>query len=198
MDDDQTLTRHQRRRMRTRNQLKSATLELLLEKGYDTITVQHITDRADLGRGTFYIHFKDKEDVVWSIVKEGMDATDREARKQIGEQLPPHPEYYGYLNMFRHANQNRDLYRVMLGGQGSSLLTARVHDYLARDLEQEMQNYEIYQDFEAPQGITAQIVTGAIIRLIIWWLETENDYPPEKMAGMLYETIHHQKAPQAD
>jgi hypothetical protein len=43
--------------------------------------------------------------------------------------------------------------------------------------------------------IWAQIITGAVMRLVIWWLETENDYTPEQMAGLLYWTLHHREPP---
>ena len=63
------VNRFERRKQRTRDQLKQAAIGLILEKGYDAVQVQDITDRADLGRGTFYIHFADKEDVVWRAVR---------------------------------------------------------------------------------------------------------------------------------
>lgn len=50
-----------RRVRRTRKLLHSAFLELVIEKGYDKITIQDILDRADVGRSTFYVHFRDKE-----------------------------------------------------------------------------------------------------------------------------------------
>ena len=196
--DEKTMNRHERRRQRTRSQLKQATIDLLLEKGYDAITIQDITDRADLGRGTFYIHFKDKADIVWAIVQEGLDETDREARQQFEtSDPPPQSEFFGYFNMFQHADKNRDLYRVMLGSQGSAMLTARVQDYLAADLASEMKRYPIYTGYDLPDNVVAQVVTGAIVRLIIWWLETPNDYTPQQMAAMLYEALHHKKPPEA-
>ena len=45
-----------------------------MEKGYEAVTIQDITDRADLGRGTFYIHFKDKEEAIWSAIEDGLRA----------------------------------------------------------------------------------------------------------------------------
>ena len=111
----------------------------------------------------------------------------------MGNTLPANPEYYGYLNMIRHADQNRDIYRIMLGSQGSAALTKRVHEYLADDLYAEMQRYPIYEEFTVPQPILAQIVTGAIVRLIMWWLDNSAAYTAEEVAAMLYETIHHQQ-----
>ena len=49
-----------RRIQRTRQLLDDALIELILEKGYDKITVQNIVDQANVGRSTFYAHFLDK------------------------------------------------------------------------------------------------------------------------------------------
>ena len=53
-----------RRIQRTRQALRKALLELNKEKGYDSISVEEITQRANLGRATFYLHYKDKEDLL--------------------------------------------------------------------------------------------------------------------------------------
>ena len=50
-----------RRVRRTRKLLHDAFLELVIEKGYEKITIQDILDRADVGRSTFYVHYRDKE-----------------------------------------------------------------------------------------------------------------------------------------
>src|SRR4051795_6779314 len=58
-------TKHDdRRSRRTRRALSDALVGLMLEKRYDTITVQEIIDRANTGRSTFYAHYLDKEDLL--------------------------------------------------------------------------------------------------------------------------------------
>ena len=52
-----------RRAQRTRHSLTHAMVELVTEKRFDDITVQNLIDRADIGRSTFYSHFRDKEDL---------------------------------------------------------------------------------------------------------------------------------------
>ncbi len=183
-------SRHARRRQRTIAQLRQAALELLLEKGYDAVSIQDITDRADLGRGTFYIYFRSKEDIVWSIIEEGFKRTTAQAIQMAEGKMPEQPEYFSYVNMFRHAQHNKDLYMVMLGGQGSSLLTKRVQDYLADDFIQDYRKYGIYGSANIPPEIFAQVLTGALFRLLIWWLETPNPYSPEQMAEMLQSSLH--------
>jgi AcrR family transcriptional regulator len=53
-----------RRVERTRNALMNAFVELLLSQGYATLSVERIAARADVGRSTFYMHFKSREDML--------------------------------------------------------------------------------------------------------------------------------------
>lgn len=194
--DTPPLNRHERRRLQTRNRLIQAALQLVLEKGYDAISIQDITDRADLGRGTFYIHFKNKEEVIWTAFQEMFQELEQAAHKELDRRMPQ-VEYYGLLNIFRHADENRDLYRVMLGRQGSAILTARVQDFLAeaflRDIRNAPEPPDI--DFNLPEEIEAQMLTGMITRLLFWWLETPNDYSAEQMADITYKALYRKEPP---
>src|SRR5437867_8818115 len=53
-----------RRIQRTRKTLHEALMALVLEGPYDSITVQQILDRANVGRSTFYTHFQDKDELL--------------------------------------------------------------------------------------------------------------------------------------
>ncbi len=191
------MNRHERRRQQTRQRLIQAAVELLLEKGYDATTIQTITDRADLGRGTFYIHFKDKEDIIWSAVKDLILELEQQAHSQFTGSAPAQVEYYGLLNIFLHGEQNRGLYRVILGGNGSAILLGRMQDLLAQmllyDIREARKNPETTQ--AVPEEILAQILTGVITRLLFWWLEMPNEYTAEQMAAMTYQALYHQAAP---
>jgi AcrR family transcriptional regulator len=190
-------TRHDRKRQLTRRQLIDAVVQLVLEKGYEGVTIQDITDRADLGRGTFYLHFKDKDEAVWSAIEDGLRATEEDAHRQFPGGIPSQPEYYAYRNIFRHAEQNKDLYKMMLGGQGSGVMTARVQNHLAAELQRDLAllPVSVFLEFRVPVNILAQVVTGAVIQLVRWWLETPNKYSPDDTAGLLYTCLHHKAPP---
>jgi AcrR family transcriptional regulator len=189
-------SRHERRRLQTRKLLVQSTLDLVLEKGFEAITIQNITDRADLGRGTFYIHFKDKEDIVWQAFRDLFQDFEKEAHQQIDRYTPQAP-YYGILNIFRHAEKNRDLYRVMFGGQGSVVLTGRAQDFLVTVFLYDIHNAPVSpeSDFNLPEEFEAQMLTGIFSRLISWWLEKPNNYSAEEMAGMLYMALYRKEPP---
>ena len=78
----------------------------------------------------------------------------------------------------------------MLGSKGSSALTNRVQDWLADDFIKEIELFSLTPNRKpVPLNIVAQIITGALTRLIIWWLNTENDYSPEQMADLFYQSL---------
>ncbi len=62
-----------RRVSRTRRSLREALMSLILEKGYDAVTIEDITTRADTGRTTFYLHYRDKEELLLESINEVVD-----------------------------------------------------------------------------------------------------------------------------
>jgi AcrR family transcriptional regulator len=187
--------RHHRRRMRTRRQLQDAMLELVLEKGFESIVIQEITDRADVGRGTFYFHFDDKEDILWSVVEDRIHLTEQEVMAQFDGELPDQAEFYGYVNMFRHVDHNKSTYQAILGWKGSQEIASRVKAYLVSETKKDIERFGIYSDIGQPSDLTAEIVVGLLVSLAIWWLETPNEYTPLQMGEIIYRTLHHREPP---
>lgn len=67
------LTRSQRRASRTRRRLLSAALDKFASKGFDATTVEDITERADVGKGTFYRHFTSKNEVMTALLEDAVE-----------------------------------------------------------------------------------------------------------------------------
>jgi AcrR family transcriptional regulator len=189
-------SRHERRRAQTRQLLIQTTLKLVLEKGYDAISIQDITDRADLGRGTFYIHFKEKADVVWAAIEGMMREMEQEAHREYDRRMPQ-VEYFALRNIFRHGQNNRDLYRVVFGGQGSAMLAGRVQDLVAKILLYDLQHAPNAgkREFGIPEEMLAQMLTGLITRLLSWWLESPSQYSAEQMAAFAYKVLYRRQPP---
>ena len=123
--------RPDRRVKRTRRALHEALIGLILEKGYEAITVQDIADRADVGRSTFYAHFVDKD----ALLLGGFDALPafrpdrpRDAPGDGAETL-----FEFSLDMFHHAHEQRRLFRALVG-QRSGVLLVRQLELLLSDL----------------------------------------------------------------
>lgn len=64
-----TPARQDRRVDRTRTRLLDAALALFLERGYDATPLGEVTERADLGTGTLYLHFRDKRGLYEAVAR---------------------------------------------------------------------------------------------------------------------------------
>jgi AcrR family transcriptional regulator len=184
-----------RRVSRTRRNLQDALFALILEKGYDSVTVEEITNRADLGRTTFYLHYHDKEDLLMQAVRSLVDGLlerltqypldNLKLRSQTatGELLLP------IISLaFKHVEQNADLYRVVLRGEGTYAAVKRVRQILSQAIDDLIQHFATRNHVElnpqVPMDMYLNSLAGAWIGLITWWLEEDLPYPPEQMAIM--------------
>jgi AcrR family transcriptional regulator len=187
---EQPLNRFERRKQRTREVLKQAAIELIVAQGYEAVTIEAITERADVGRGTFYIHFQDKDDILWAIVSDVIVAGDEEANNRYLIERPTHAEYLGVRVLFEYASRRRELYRIMLGQRGSAALSSKLQRVIAAEIEREIQQSRVFKDITLPPPFTAQFLTGALVGLLTWWLEAPGTYTAGQMADMFYEMLY--------
>ncbi len=193
-----------RRVQRTRQLLRDALMALILERGYNSITVQDVTDRANLGRATFYLHFRDKEELLITSLEEIYDGLIANIGPLAKEPLSD-PKEIPSLIAFEHAAQNRDLYRVMLSGHGAGAIRQRILEYLANVIGQRLQTDFPLDEIAIPLEILAHHVAGSLLALITWWLEADMPYSAAYMAQatqqlnagalMAYVAAHKKPAP---
>jgi AcrR family transcriptional regulator len=175
-----------RRVQRTRRMLRDALIEVILEKGYEAVTVQDITERADLRRATFYLHYRDKEELLLTALEE----TFEELVKQIesvmqSDGLAGKTQLEPYLVTFKHVEANQDLYRSILCGQGAAVIAQRIRDYLANHVH----NGLALDAMTVPSDVLANYIAGTELALITWWLEHNRPYSAEHMARMTHRLI---------
>lgn len=176
--------RPDRRGPRTRRLLRDALIALILEKGYDSVTVQDITDRANLGRATFYLHFKNgKDQLLMNSLREMFD--DLKSRIAPPSQDIPVSDMAMRIVPFQHAFENRDLYRVtLLSQQGTAAIVNGIRDYLAVSMRERIDVIVADRQPLVPLDILANYLAGAMISLISWWLRQDTNYTAEQMADM--------------
>lgn len=173
------LTHMDRRTIRSRQLLRDSLVALMLEKEYEAISVQDITDRADLGRATFYLHYKDKDDLVISMLEALYD----ELVNRIETQVAIHNFNTPPIQLvFEHAAENKDLYRVVLSGAGKTAVLTRTRDYMVTLLVKFMKT--LSNAPQIPLEVTAVYLAGAQMHLIGWWLEHDMPYPIDEMVKM--------------
>lgn len=189
-------SRAERRRNLTREQLRNAAAELLLEVGYHKLTIKAITDRADLGYGTFYLYFQEKDDIVWEAIHDVVEMWRLQVEDEIGHLPHPHHEYQSWIRVFRYVEQAKQGFVDVFGRGGSAKLLQHYQDYLANMHELNLRNGVYSSGLDLPPEFLAQMTAGALVRLMLWWAETPNSYTPEDMTRMLYTGFYRQPPPE--
>ncbi len=162
-----------RRVRRTRDALRRALVELILENGFEATTVSQITERAQVGRSTFYAHYADKEDLLQGSIEGLRDhLQERVEAAQNGPGGDVHPALAFCLPMLEHADQNRALFAAMVGRRGGELLQELVHDMWADFLR---------RHWDDADELAVQAVAGAFGSMLTWWLTSSVDLTPHQV-----------------
>lgn len=193
--DNMSMNRAERRREQTLMQLRQAAMELIFEAGYANLTIRAITERADLGYGTFYLYFAEKDDIVWDLMYRFAEAEAARINEILAGVPFPRREYLSWIEMFRFSDANRTTFVPMLGTNGSVILQQRYLAWLANIHKTNLRSGTYSAALDVPVDFLSQFIAGALLRLLIWWLETPNSYTPEDMADMMYQSVYRDKPP---
>ncbi|MDX2078894.1 MAG: TetR/AcrR family transcriptional regulator [bacterium] len=182
--NSEELSRYQRRKQRTRQALKEVATRLLIEKGYEAITIQDITDELDLARATFYVHFKDKDDIIWSLLQDHFMML----TAKLSAELPVPSETrhrQKLLMLFEHAQEHQKLLSVVLSERGHIVLKQRMASYMVtiikKDIEMGLTPFVSGDSID----FTAQFLAGAMMQILTWWLVDKNEtHSPQQLADM--------------
>jgi AcrR family transcriptional regulator len=181
-------TRPDRRVQRTRLLLRQAMLSLILEQGYDAVNVQDITDRADVGRATFYLHYKDKEDLLLEVMAGIVEAFEQRIQ-QIPVEAWEMAEGAPVAQVFLYAGEHAALYRAIMNGQGGFNISRRLHAIIAQKhrqvVEAQLARGEISP--RVPIDFLCNYFAGSVLTLVFWWLENDQPYSPDEMEHMFRE-----------
>jgi AcrR family transcriptional regulator len=175
-----------RRVRRTRELLRNALTSLILEKGYERVTVQNICDRADVGRSTFYAHFQDKE----ALLLGGFDDLKQELRQAFAAHerqtaaRDPNPGSWAALAVIKHLAGYRAV-SSMLGRRGSAVALARLRRILSELLRDHLQvQLDPTMGTRVPMEVAVEVAVASLLGLIDWWLDHDRPYSPEQLEEM--------------
>lgn len=177
------LTRYERRKQRTREMLKAAAVALLVEKGYEALTIQDVTDHLDVARATFYIYFRDKDDIVWAVLQDHFDVLSSIIQK-LPQADPTARHRQKLLVLFEHASTHKALLQVLLSERGHVKLMRRFAEYVADIIQADIASGLKLTDPAVSAGFAAQFLAGALVQVLTWWLIRGADVPPTHMAEM--------------
>jgi AcrR family transcriptional regulator len=162
------------RTQRTRAALISAFIELLLERGYDAVTVHAVAARAGVGRSTFYVHFPDKRE----ILRQSLAAPSLQLARAFSEQLEP----AALTPQLRHFHANRVRNRAFLLPPLRGLWVRFLADLIEQRLGPRI---SAARDRRLPRKLAALQLAESQLALIVHWLLEESSCDVETVAAAL-------------
>jgi AcrR family transcriptional regulator len=170
-----TVAEQDRRVRRTRRILHEALISLILDNGYEQITVQDILDRADVGRSTFYVHYRDKEALLAASFDDIRDRLREEFETAEDRGATINPARPAAL-VFEHAHRHQRVYRALCGKQGGNLVYRHLHNLIHETLTKHLEPFLSQARSDLPADIVAQFYTSTALGLLTWWID--HDFSP--------------------
>ncbi len=175
-----------RRVTRTCDVLGDALIELMHEKPFDAITVQHVLDRAGVSRSTFYTHYRDKDDLFLSDVEDFLDAMAFYLSRQgdTSSRVAPVREF------FTHVAEWRQFHTVLVDAGKIRDFLELAQGYFARAIEQRLGELPSGHAIPAARrAAQAQMFAGALISLLSWWINHGMPVPPSEMDDVYHHMV---------
>ncbi len=171
---------------RTRDALGDALVALIQEKPFNTITVQNVLDRADVGRSTFYVHFSNKDDLLMSDTDEFFERISMalSMHKDASDRVAPVREF------FAHVGEMRQFFDALIksGKVHENLELARGH--FARGIERRLAELPRGRGIPASERPAIAFAhAGALLSLLTWWLDRGMRESPEHMDELFHRLV---------
>jgi AcrR family transcriptional regulator len=175
-----------RRVRRTRDALGDALVALMHEKPFDEITVQHVLDRAKVGRSTFYTHFVGKEDLFFSDVEDffQMMAGYLSRKKETSTRLAPVRE------LFAHVAQAHEFAAALVASGRIHEVLQLAQGYFAKGIEQRLAEIPKSRGIpSATRTVLGVACAGAMLSLMSWWIDRGSHASAEQMDSVFHQLV---------
>jgi AcrR family transcriptional regulator len=166
---------------RSQKFLRDALIELIEERGFDTLTVGEITERAMVSRATFYRLYEDKYDLVEQIYAEATKAL----FDAISEPTTEHPPRI-WVRFFEHIAEYERLYCALLGHKGSPWFVLKMRASLL-ELVKQYEQVPFVKSLKRPgtaltEEYARDVIAAMFVESITWWLERGRPFTAQEMA----------------
>lgn len=176
-----------RRITRTRIAIRNALVALIDEKGFDAITVSDITARAGINRGTFYLHYQDKyellerttDEVVQDIENLVVGAKPLKIANYTSQPLPILERIFHYIKA------EESLIRALLRLSGANNFITKIRGVMEKNLILGFNDGQKELDLLVPKEYLVAYIMHAHLGIVQTWVESGCQESPQEMAVIL-------------
>ena len=172
-----------RRTQKTRTALSAALISLMNEKSYDSISVQEILDRADIGRSTFYTHYRDKNELLIDGLQGLREFLQNAQKTAASTSTHSYEKVIGFsLAMFEHAHDHKDVFFSLVDGQGWSTVLRNLEEIIVQLMKEEAR--PLYNNTSAsaiPFDLLIDFLGAIFTSVITWWFHNKKLINPKEI-----------------
>ncbi|WP_138756448.1 TetR/AcrR family transcriptional regulator [Paenibacillus sinopodophylli] len=168
-----------RRIKKTQDALKNAVLELMAEKSFDSITIQDLSDRANVSRGTIYLHYMDKYDLLDKLIETHINELGVRCKAVADLDFVS-----GSIIWTEYFEENHLFFSMMLASKGAPFFRTRFLDFLHEEFKDEVdvtqgKNKGLNED------MVIRFVASAYVGVVEWWFVNERPITHQALAEQL-------------
>ncbi|MCA1321014.1 TetR/AcrR family transcriptional regulator [Bacillus tianshenii] len=185
MDEKQDL-----RVIKTKRAIREALLKLVKEKDFAKVSVRDLCAYAEINRGTFYLHYQDKYDLLERIELELLDTLRELMSKRLAnkmEHFVGHPEFLLQFatELFRYVDKEAEVFSMLLLDSVSPMFPNKLKDLIRGNFLRAQKKEFDLSTLSIPFDYLMAYATSANVGLLQQWLAEGRKNPPEKMAEVL-------------
>lgn len=175
-----------RRTQKTRKALSAALISLMNEKSYESIAVQEILDRADIGRSTFYTHYRDKNELLVDGLQGLREFLRNALEMASADSAHSYEKVIGFsLAMFEHAYDHKEVFFSLVGGQGWSIVSSNLEKIIVQLMKKEARPlYKRKPDSAIPFDLFIDFLGATFIAVITWWSQYKHPIAPKEINSL--------------
>ncbi|AIQ47142.1 TetR family transcriptional regulator [Paenibacillus sp. FSL R7-0273] len=178
------MTKVDRRILKSQEAIKKAVIELMSEKSFDAITIQDISDKANVHRATVYLHYQDKFDLLNRLIQEHIAAM-----REITDWACEIDWRTATQAFFEYFEQNYLFFSTMLASKGAPSFRTQFLQFIIEEFKEEI-DLAGEKNRELSEAAILQYMGNAYVGVVEWWITNGMPIPPAEMAkqaGILLE-----------
>ena len=179
---------------KTKELIQKSFLQILEDKRFESITIGDITKIAKINRGTFYLHFIDKFDL--------LDQIEQQLFAEIGTHIDELQSRYSFTHTFEKEQEHlaatlfsvielhSPILKIFLSDHGRAGFHIRFRDAFTEKVRVNLEKNENFDGkLKAPMEYFLSFITSAFLGLIEQWIQNGLDKTPQEMTSLYIEII---------
>lgn len=181
-----------RRQKKTRDSIFKAFTELLAKKNYNSISVQEIIDKADIGRATFYAHFETKDFLLKELCEELFGHIINSAAGLPDCNTHYLCNYEGhsvFLHLLKHLQENDFNILGLLSSENNEIFLRYFKSNLKKLIIANFYENGKLKNCELPEDYIVNHISSSFVETVGWWISRGMKETPELLSEYFLKTI---------